>query len=526
MPRDVDANKALILVGDNWNDYSYRTLYTLYYKSHRNIREVGGVKILKAGQREGSLPLPVGPTDALQLSDEFVSLGANLDYYVRLMELKLLGKVRGWLNDLTSHPELRAAFAKEPALEISLYRGHTPPEAFFDEIERTIDAGGAPPGEDEFTLSFTPSGASDPLVFQFGPSIATTPARPTRPSRRISVIIGPNGVGKTQLLASLARVAYTPPAEREELTEDGVIPGGQAFPNIVAVSYSSFDNFAPPALRGDDRDELARDLTEGRGRYVYLGLRDPAGLLDPVSTQQRLLSQDELAAAFARNIERIRSLDRFSVFATVLEPVLQEQSFQRYAGVPTLDDEDEFIGADSREGQLSEFLGADPKAKFIQLSSGHKVVLHLLAGLTALMHRRGLVLIDEPETHLHPPLLAALMSSIRRLLTRQRAYCLVATHSPVVAQESLSDQVVILAGREPTMGLKPSIQTFGENVGALTREVFGFHPTAGDYRNILDQMVRALGTVEAIEEELGSPLSSQALAHVVAAIARRKADAD
>ena len=56
-PQDVDAGKALILVGDNWNDYSYRTLYTLYYKRHRAIHEAGGVRILRAGQREGVLPL-------------------------------------------------------------------------------------------------------------------------------------------------------------------------------------------------------------------------------------------------------------------------------------------------------------------------------------------------------------------------------------------------------------------------------------------------------------------------------------
>ena len=39
---------------------------------------------------------------------------------------------------------------------------------------------------------------------------------------------------------------------------------------------------------------------------------------------------------------------------------------------------------------------------------------------------------------------------------------------------------------------------------------------------MLDNMVRAYQTVGGIEEALGSGLSSQALAHVMATIARRK----
>jgi ABC-type cobalamin/Fe3+-siderophores transport system ATPase subunit len=162
----------------------------------------------------------------------------------------------------------------------------------------------------------------------------------------------------------------------------------------------------------------------------------------------------------------------------------------------------------------------------VKLSSGHKIVLHQLAGMTAMLQRHGLVLIDEPETHLHPPLLAALVSAIRRLLLRQRAYALIATHSPVVVQEALADQVIILAGREPTIAKPPAIEAYGENAGALSREVFGFYPTAGDYRDVLDRMVTAYSTVEGVESALGSRLSSQALAHVMATIAKRARDSE
>ncbi|MFZ2996361.1 MULTISPECIES: AAA family ATPase [Sphingobium] len=522
----VNADDALILLGDNWNDYSYRTLYTLYYKHKGTIHQVGRLKILKEGQREGNIPLPVGQAKVLQFKKHVVSLGTSIDYYIRLIELGLLDKVRGLFNDLSSHPELRDAFAKEPGLAISLYRDHNRPDDFYDEIGRTVAAGGAPPGDDEFTLAFTPMGSNEPITFNLGGTEAQVGLREPQPSRRAGIIIGPNGVGKTHLLARIARVAYAPPAEREQLASvEGAIADGPGFPNILAVSYSSFDNFVPPMLEGDDPEERRADFIAGRGRYVYLGIRDPAALIEGSDVTPRLVTQVEMADTFASHIARIRELDRFKTFAEVMRPVLEEVSVRAYAGIPPHDapeEEEDFWGLDEiRVEQLNRWIGQDPAAAFLKLSSGHKIVLHQLAGMTALLQRHGLVLIDEPETHLHPPLLAALMSAIRRLLSHQRAYALVATHSPVVVQEALADQVVILAGREPTISKPPSIETYGENVGALSREVFGFYPTAGDYRNVLDRMVTTYETVEGVEEALGSRLSSQALAHVMATIVRR-----
>lgn len=527
----VDADKALILLGDNWNDFSYQTLYTLFYQTGGTTHRVGALKILKQGQREGGLPLPLGRAKAVQFSKQFVSLGTSIDYYVRLIELGLLDKVRELFNDLSSHRRLRGTFAAEPGLKTSLYRDHHRPDDFYDEIARTVEAGGAPPGEDEFTLSFTPVGSGEPIIFALGGTEAEAGLRQKRPSRRAGVIIGPNGIGKTHLLARIARVAYAPPAEREQLAgTEGVITDGPAFPNILAVSYSSFDNFVPPMLLGDDPGQRRADFIAGRGRYIYLGMRDPAGLIKGDDVAPRLVTQAELAQTFAQHIRRIQELDRFNIFAEIMKPVLEEVSVQAYAGIPPHENpeevEDYWPMDKVRVDQLYRWFGRDPAAAFLKLSSGHKIVLHQLAGMTAMLQRNGLVLIDEPETHLHPPLLAALMSSIRRLLSRQRAYALVATHSPVVVQEALAGQVVILAGRDPTIAKAPSIETYGENVGALSREVFGFYPTAGDYRHVLDRMIDDYENVDGVEEALGARLSSQALAHVMATIARRARDSE
>ena len=70
---------------DNWNDFSFQTLYHLYYRRTENPEDVeliGPVKILKRGQTRVDgiqLQAPFGALD-----DAFCSVGVSLDYYKHL----------------------------------------------------------------------------------------------------------------------------------------------------------------------------------------------------------------------------------------------------------------------------------------------------------------------------------------------------------------------------------------------------------------------------------------------------------
>jgi predicted ATP-dependent endonuclease of OLD family len=75
-------------------------------------------------------------------------------------------------------------------------------------------------------------------------------------------------------------------------------------------------------------------------------------------------------------------------------------------------------------------------AAFNTLSSGHKIVLLTMTRLVELVEQRTLVLIDEPEAHLHPPLLSSFVRALSALLKRRNAVAIIATHSPVVLQET------------------------------------------------------------------------------------------
>lgn len=66
----------------------------------------------------------------------------------------------------------------------------------------------------------------------------------------------------------------------------------------------------------------------------------------------------------------------------------------------------------------------------------------------------------------------------------------------------------------------PDIETFGENTGTLTREIFGLYTGATDFRRVLDGLIQNFKSLEDIEGYLGTELSPPAVAHVLAALKR------
>jgi len=83
--------------------------------------------------------------------------------------------------------------------------------------------------------------------------------------------------------------------------------------------------------------------------------------------------------------------------------------------------------------------------KKIQLmSSGHAIVLLTITRLVATVEEKTLVLIDEPESHLHPPLLSAFIRALSELLYDRNGVSIIATHSPVDGTRAFNGNPLIL----------------------------------------------------------------------------------
>ncbi|WP_249584404.1 AAA family ATPase [Pseudomonas viridiflava] len=154
---------------------------------------------------------------------------------------------------------------------------------------------------------------------------------------------------------------------------------------------------------------------------------------------------------------------------------------------------------------------------FLLCSTGHKIAALVVVGLIATLVPSSLILFDEPETHLHPPLLAALMHALRAILRNHDSYCIIATHSPVVVQESMAKDVkVIRRNGSFTSSATPNSETFGESIGLITSEVFGLNSEATDYHQVLDKLVTRYQDQEDLEDLfLNGQMSHQARAYTM-----------
>lgn len=128
---------------------------------------------------------------------------------------------------------------------------------------------------------------------------------------------------------------------------------------------------------------------------------------------------------------------------------------------------------------------------FKDLSSGHGIIALTITKIVEIIEERTLILMDEPEGHLHPPLLSAFMRTLSNILIHRNAIAIIATHSPIILQEVPKSCVWKIRRKGNNIKFeRPQIETFGENVGTLTREVFSLEVTNTSYHNLLREKIK------------------------------------
>ncbi|MEU7753468.1 AAA family ATPase [Micromonospora sp. NPDC049171] len=495
-----------VLIRNNWDDDGFKTSFFLevHTVDHRTV-QIGMVKILERGQASGATRVPTYSDGGL--GSDYCSLGQELTYYETLKSLgrEVYQPLLTGLRDVIFRPAIRATFANEPGFVGSLERAGSSVRAIEDAAQ-VFDAGAPQVSSRDAPLILkfrSRVGGSEfvlPLIFNDSHHLPD----------RMNAIIGYNGTGKTRLLANLAMVAHADPSDRStdqwissfgRFVDDEEVPFG----SVIAVSYSAFDTFEVPGKTEDDQALLERSGAV-RG-YVYCGLRSFAAQesVHEGRDPHRLKGIQEISEEFFRALERLRNEPGRSLIDSALAPIAQEPSFQRLGFLPEQVHDERFR-----------------YDVFPDLSTGHKIVLNMVTQLSAHLQKRSLVLIDEPESHLHPPLLAALLRSISILLKLRDSFAVIATHAPVVLQEIPRRYVRVLRRFDDlTLVEEPDIETFGENVGLLTREVFNLDSSSTDYQSVLRKLAREF-SVDEVEELFDLGLSVQARSFVASVIRSRR----
>ena len=314
----------------------------------------------------------------------------------------------------------------------------------------------------------------------------------SHPPSNIHVLIGRNGVGKTHLLNSMFKslVEKNGISQKYGVFSTPTLSTNQIFANIISVSFSAFDETEPLEER--------KDKTSGI-KYSYIGLKRVQG---SGKTKLAPKSPTILKNEFVKSVATCLTMSKGERWKNVIRGLEADPVFKE-AGIATISgfEENEFKKKTS--------------ALFRKLSSGHKIVLLTITRLVETLEEKSLVLIDEPEAHLHPPLLSAFICVLSNLLIEKNGVAIIATHSPVILQEVPRNCVwkLRLNGFE-AIAERPVIETFGENVGILTREVFGLEVTESGFHNILRKVVSESENYEQVLEYFNGNLGMDAKAIV------------
>ncbi len=483
-PRNDEV--ALVLRSSSWDDYGFGTTFSLYLAHEQGEELIGNTKIARLGQVSNGAYSETTYTQLDPVFEELkpdqFSVGQDAKFYLTLIDLlgadSALAATRA-LHDLAAMDAISDEVIEQRVTQRSLLR-YVTLRTVLDQY-RDIVHGHITP--QSFSLIYRPS-PENPSAQTMNFDVDPESVFPSN----LHVIIGPNGMGKTTALRRIASALdVSDPDHRPEFV---AISEKKKIAGLVSVSFSAFDIFPV-------RDRLIRSQAEFRVTRVGLPIR--------------VDEEDGESATYGTG--------RRAPLPALDETDHQKRYWEKLVGGCLSDRPDRLLSAFRLLAEADQVLQSagitDPdtllELDFVGLSSGHKIVLLTVCSLVRYCEAKTLVLIDEPESHLHPPLLGAFARALSNLMSETNSLAIVATHSPVVLQEVPSNcawKVWSLDGS--TVLSPPSIQTFGENLGVLTEEVFGLELDKSGYHSLLREVAARYDNYELAKHDLNGRLGEEA----------------
>lgn len=483
---DVMSNyrNCVILIKDNWDDwFKFETKHYMYYiDAIGEKHQIGSLKIGQVAQEQRSAQIP---TYFSELPNDCFSLGQSDYFYEELNNLgeEIRKQILTSLHDIAFDLNLYKRIKGEDVTRISLMRDVT--DFTIKQQFHRIAQGSARLTSYDIEYTYPTNHTDNPAKLTFS-------VRPeSNPPTNIQVIIGRNSVGKTFLIKNIIRSIYIADDDKQYgilrstngLTGRLVNARTQAFANILCVSFSPFDNY-----------EDIIEITSKKRRtmpFSYIGL---SGEKISQALSDNFVKSLEICQKSERKIQLLKS----AMETLETDPIFAESNFKSLL----------VLQADSTNDYENKKIRDAASQLFVRLSSGHQVIILTLVQLVDRITEKSLVILDEPENHLHPPLLSAFIRALSELLMDRNAVAIIATHSPVILQEVPKSCVwkINRSGYEVSPS-RLEIESFGATIGSLTSEVFGlevrhsgFHKMlidevnkGNDYNSILDTFQNELG---------------------------------
>lgn len=360
------------------------------------------------------------------LGDDYCSLGIAPDYYSKLRDVVTDKREREelltYLRDCTWNSRIYESFMDDEIFNISLLREMESGKALKD--GRFILLNRNPDEAYSFQYVFSPQKKVD-VTWNVSLSYKS------EPFMRCLGLIGENGVGKTRMLSGMVK---------ELVSHNGSSLACTLFNSCLVLCSTPLDKYPIPA----DKDRIP---------YEVYSLEQ-----DTDETETKLVSALELIL----ERPRLNGQELFSVFRQILEKYIGDiRVYESYR-------EDDKIKWRVNKTKVQESVRI--------LSSGELHTLLLLSHIYANVHFSSLLVIDEPEVHLHPSIIKDFMIILCEILSDFDSFAIIATHSPLVVREMANTNVFLMQKVENDIlqiGKVP-FDTFGEDTARLYKNIFGY----------------------------------------------------
>jgi len=517
-------------IEDRWNDFAYRCRYSyIVYKNgvHHEITGTVFLGFLNSDNRvnkNGRIEITESFCSANDLPDFFTLQGGMEEYRFFINEhgIKESNKLLLELNDLVAIKRISKVstwFSKAVKTEVFSLAFMRDSERFFafhnayslldgldgEELDRISNHLSL-----NYKLDCFSTDHNFDLKFDLNSLLP----------KRINVLIGCNGLGKSRALSVIVQ---------------SLLKGDDNFSDH-AYDRPMISRILAIETPGDTSDTFPAERVNKRIKYRRL-------VLNRYSQSKSARGFGDLCVQLARSLESIGSKSRWQIF---IESLSFNNSFKDIViplsrHIETSSSHIIWSGEknyvhlfDLRKGSEQaklEIWNAVPEkaipyrminGEAFPLSSGELAFLKFSTQACLFVENGTLVLLDEPETHLHPNFISEFIRLLNRLLEMTGSIAILATHSAYFVREMPRSQVLVFKKDIEVNGVNiqnPRLKTFGAEIGSISYFVF-----EDEISNVLvNELVNKLpedidGKVKALKE-LEDELSSEVLMYL-----RRKLD--
>lgn len=284
--------------------------------------------------------------------------------------------------------------------------------------------------------------------------------------RRINILIGKNGVGKSQVLKKFCRAALGYNDSGVTFRDCDTGSERPMISRVLAVSTPGETGNTFPAERKKTQKLYYRRLQLTRNGRSRLSNSIGASLVQLI-----------------RKREVIGDNDRWDIFLGAINKVLPADALIISANSgPDLRLVDLAAYRSSEQTLLDMWsnvdFSSDPKIQVgngtYPLSSGQLTFFKFALLCSLYIENGSFVLMDEPETHMHPNMISDFIDLLDGLLEATGSQAIIATHSAYFVREVPSDQVHVFQLAQDSLVYidRPRLNTFGATIDSISQFVF------------------------------------------------------